>query len=102
MQCSTATSQHDSRDVAQFGWSHVQPAKLGRAFLVSEAAAHRVAHCVRLLADFLEHVVRVIALLDVFRAELDFADRVLANRAVDRADFKFVSLDRKSTRLNSS
>src|SRR6266849_4036715 len=72
MQCSTATSQHGSRDVAQFGWSHVQPAKLGRAFLVSEAAAHRVAHCVRLLADFLEHVVRVIALLDVFRAELDF------------------------------
>ena len=36
---------------------------------------------------------RVIAFLDVFRAELDFADRVLPNRAIDRADLKFVLLE---------
>ena len=36
----------------------------------------------------------VVALLNVFGAELDLADCVLANRAVNRTDFKLVPLER--------
>ena len=57
---------------------HVQAAEFGGAFFRAEPAAHRVAHGVGLLKDFLEHVMRVIAFLDVLGAELDFADLVSA------------------------
>ena len=57
---------------------HVQSAELRGAFFEVEPAAHGVAHRVRLLKDFLEHVVRIIALLDVFGGELDLADLVIA------------------------
>ena len=64
-----------------------------------DATTHRVSHRVRLLANLFEHVMRVIALLNVFRAELDFADRMLPNRAFNRADFKFVSLERNEVEI---
>ena len=57
-----AAGQDDAADIAQLRRSHVQAAELGGAFLEAEPAAHRVAHRAGLLEDFLEHVVRVIAL----------------------------------------
>ena len=71
-----------------------EAAELGRAFLRAEPAAHRVAHGVRLLKDFLEHVVRVIAFLDVGVGEFDLAHFVTARFARERADLEFVALDR--------
>ena len=73
---------------------HVQSAKLGGALIDAEPAAHRVADRAGLLKDFLEHVVRVIALLDVLGGELDLADRAVAALAGERADLEFVALDR--------
>ncbi|MEY2601709.1 MAG: hypothetical protein QOJ36_1028, partial [Verrucomicrobiota bacterium] len=72
---------------------HIQSAELGGVFFIGEAAAHCVPHRVRLLADFLEHVVRVIALLNVFGAELDFADFVLAGFSIDRADVEILAVE---------
>src|SRR2546430_2103254 len=78
---------------------HRAPAELGGALLVSEAAAHRVTPRVRLLADFFEHVVRVIAFLNVLGGELDLANRVLADRAVDRADLKVFPVERNKIEI---
>ena len=69
-----AAGQDDTTDLAQLRRRHVQAAELGRAFFAAEPTAHRVANGVRLLKDFLEHVMRVIAFLDILRAEFDFAD----------------------------
>ena len=68
-----AAGQNHAADIAQLRRRHVQPAELGGAFFVAEPPAHRVADGTRLLKDFLEHVVRIVALLDVGVAEFDFA-----------------------------
>src|SRR4029077_13568536 len=47
-----------------------------------------------LLKDFLEHVVWVIALLDVLGGKLDLADCPIAALAGQRTDLEFVALDR--------
>ena len=94
VQRSAAPGEHDAVDRAQFRRRHVEAAELGGAFLVAEAAAHRVAHRSRLLKDLLEHVMRVVALLDVFVGELDLADLVMAAFAGERADLEFLPLDR--------
>ena len=61
---------------------------------MAEAPAHGVAHGARLLKDFLEHVVRVVAFLDICVAEFDFAQLIIAGLACDGADLEFVALDR--------
>ncbi len=94
MQRRAAAGQDDAADIAQLRGRHVEAAELGGAFFRAETAAHGIAHRARLLKDFLEHVMRVIALLDVFVAELDFADLVSPAFAGDRADLEFVALDR--------
>ena len=94
VQRGAAAGQNDAADVAQLRRGHVQAAQLGGAFFDAEPAAHRIADRAGLLKDFLEHVVRVIALLDVLGGELDFADRVVAALAGERADLEFVALDR--------
>ena len=58
MQRRAAAGEDDASDVAQFGRRHIQAAELCRAFFRVETAAHRVAHRVWLLKDFLEHVMR--------------------------------------------
>ena len=94
MQRGAAIRQNYARDVAQFGRIHVQAAKFRRVFFLSESAAHRVPHRVRLLADFLEHVVRVITFFDVFGGEFDLANCMLPNSTVERHDFKLVAFKR--------
>ena len=89
-----AASQHNAADIAQLGRRHVQSAKFGGAFFKIESSAHRIAHRVRLLKDFFEHVVRVVAFLDVFGGELNFADLMIAGFADQRTDLEFVALDR--------
>ncbi len=69
-----AADEDDAVNLAQFGRRHVQSAELGRGFFVGEAAAHGVAHRGRLLVDFLEHEVRVVASRRILRVELDLAD----------------------------
>ena len=88
-----ASGQNDAADIAQLRRRHVQAAELGGAFLVAQPSAHRIAHRTGLLEDFLEHVVRVIALFNVRIGELDFAELVIAALAGDRADLEFVALD---------
>ena len=94
MQRRAAAGQDDAADIAQLRGRHVEAAEFGGAFFCAEATAHGVAHRAWLLKDFLEHVVRVIALLDVFVGELDLADLVGPAFAGDRADLEFVALDR--------
>ena len=94
VQRGAATGENDPADIAQLRRRHVQSAELGGALFQAEPAAHRVAHGAGLLKDFLEHVVRVIAFLDVLGGELDFADLVIARFAGERADLEFVALDR--------
>ena len=90
MQRSAATGENDASDIAQLRRRHVQAAELGGAFLSVKTAAHRVAHGVWLLKDFLEHVVGVITLLDVFGREFDFADGMLRAVSGERSDLEFV------------
>jgi hypothetical protein len=61
---------------------------------VAKPAAHRIADRARLLKDFLEHVVRIIALFDVGVGELDLAQLIISRLARDRTDFEFVAIDR--------
>src|SRR5258708_37549196 len=79
--------------------THLRPAQLGSEIFLSEGGAHRVTNRVRLLADYLEHVVVVITLLNVLGGKLDFADRVLADRALDRADFKAFPIERNEIEI---
>ena len=90
MQCRAAAGENDAPDIAQLRWRHIQAAQFRRAFLVVETAAHRVAHRVGLLKDFLEHVVGKITLLDVFRREFDFADRMFGAVSGERNDLELV------------
>src|SRR5262249_22943117 len=90
MQRSAASGENDSPDIAQLWWRHVEAAQFCGAFLGVEAAAHRVAHCAWLLKDFLEHVVGIITLANIFGCELDFADRMLGDVPSKRTDFKFI------------
>ena len=99
VQRGAAPGEDDAPDIAQLARRHVQAAELGRAFFIVEPAAHRVAHRVGLLKDLLEHVVRVIAFLDVFGREFNFAHRVLAGCAIERTDFEFVTLDRDDVEI---
>ncbi len=94
MQRRAAAGQDDAADIAQLRGRHVEAAEFGGAFFRAETAAHGIAHRAWLLKDFLEHVMRVIALPDVFVGELDFADFVGPAFAGDRADLEFVALDR--------
>ncbi len=89
-----ATGQDHAADIAQLRRGHVQAAEFRGAFFDAQPAAHRIADRAGLLKDFLEHVVRVIALLDVLGGELDFADRAIAAFAGQRTDLEFVALDR--------
>ena len=94
VQRGSAAGQNDAADVAQLRRGHVQAAEFCGAFFDAEPAAHRIAHRAGLLEDFLEHVVRIVALLDVLGGELDLADRAVAALAGQRADLEFVALDR--------
>src|SRR5438874_12158473 len=60
---------------------------------MAESAAHRIAHRAGLLKDFLEHVMRVIALLNISVGKFDFAELVITALARDGADLEFVALD---------
>ena len=88
-----APGEDDAIDPAQFAGRHAEAAELRRGFLAGKAAAHRVADRLGLLEDFLEHVVRVVALAHVLRAELDLRDLEAARAAEQRADFKIVAPD---------
>ena len=68
---------------------HIQPAQLGRAFLGLKTSAQRVADGARLLKDFLEHEVRVIAFFNL-GCEIDFAHRMLADVAGNRTDLELI------------
>ena len=59
---------------AQFGGRQVQAAELGGGAFVVHAAAQGVFHGARLLENFLEHEVRVLAALGVLLAEFQLAD----------------------------
>ena len=93
MEGGAAARQNHAAHVTYLRRGHVQSAELGGAFLGTEPAAHRVADGARLLEDFLEHVVRVIALLDVGVGEFDFAQLIVARFAGDRTDLELIALD---------
>ncbi len=90
MQRRAATNENDAPDIAQLRSRHVQAAQPCGAFLVVKTAAHRVAHRVGLLKDFLEHVMGKITFPDVFRGEFDFADRMLGAISGERSDLELV------------
>ena len=94
VQRGAASGENDSADIAQLRRRHVQAAQFCRGFFRVKTAAHRVAHRVRLLKDFLEHVMRIIPFVDIFGGEIDFADRMLADVAGERTNLEFVGLDR--------
>jgi hypothetical protein len=72
--------ENDAVHRPQLGIGHVQAAKLGSRFFLGNPAAHGIAHRVRLLVDFLEHVVRVFALVHRGGIKLDTADLETAPR----------------------
>src|SRR5438132_13319545 len=55
-----------------------------------KTATHGIAHCVWLLTDFLEHVVGIVPLTNVFGCELDFADGMLGDVSGKRTDLELV------------
>src|SRR5882724_12589652 len=94
MQCSAASGENDSPDIAQLRRPHVQSAELCRGFFRVETPAHRVANRVRLLKDFLEHVMGIIPFADIFGCEIDFADRMLCDVTGKRTNLEFIGSDR--------
>ena len=83
----------DAVDLAQLLRRHVQPAQPRAGVVHAQPSAQRVAHRVRLLEDFLEHVMRVIAELHVVAREIHLRHLVTAaDGAFQRADFKAVAL----------
>src|SRR4029453_18363820 len=99
MKSGAATGENNASDTAQFRRRHVQASQLCGAFFQAEAPAHRIAHRVRLLKDFLEHIMRVIALCNVLGRELDLADSMIATYAGQRANFEFLSLYRNEVEI---
>ena len=63
-----AGGDDDAVDRAQFGGRHVQAAETGGGALVVDAAAQGIFHGARLLENFLEHEVLVLAALGVLLA----------------------------------
>jgi hypothetical protein len=94
VQCRAASSENDSPDVAQLRRRHVQSAQLCRGFVRVETPAHRVSNRVRLLKDFLEHVMGIISLADIFGREIEFADRMLGDVAGKRTNLEFIGSGR--------
>src|ERR1044071_416847 len=89
---SRATScQDDTTDVAKLRRRHIQAAQLCGAFVRVEATAHCVSHGVRLLKNFLEHVMRIVTFPDIFGGEFDFADWMLGAVSCKRGDLELVS-----------
>ena len=84
VQRGAASGKHDAADIAQLRRRHVQSAEF-RACILPRLSRPRIASCIEsgLLKDLLEHVMRVIAFLDVFGAELDFADLVSRGSAAE-------------------
>ena len=74
MQSRAAAGKNNASDVAQLRGRHVQAAQFSGAFFQTEPAAHCIAHRVRLLKDFLEHVMGVIAFLNILGSEFELAD----------------------------
>jgi hypothetical protein len=94
VQCSAASGENDSPDIAQLRRPHVQSAQLCRGFFSVKTPAHRVANRVWLLKDFLEHVMGIIPFADIFGCEIDFADRMLGDVAGKRTNLEFIGSDR--------
>ncbi|KAG0506325.1 MAG: hypothetical protein Udaeo_02990 [Candidatus Udaeobacter sp.] len=94
VQCGAASGENDSADIAQLRRRHVQAAQFCRGFFSVKTPAHRVAHRVWLLKDFLEHVMGIIPFADIFGCEIDFADRMLADVAGKRTNLEFIGSDR--------
>ena len=85
-----AANEDDAFDFAQLRGRHVESAQLGRGLLRGEASAHGVAHRRGLLVDFLEHVVRIVALGNFLRLEINRADLVVLAVTSQRLDLKIV------------
>ena len=73
-----APGQDHPTHIAQLGRRHVQATEFRGAFCDAQPAAQGIPHRTGLLKDFLEHVVRILALLDVLGGEFDLADRAVA------------------------
>src|SRR5438067_974634 len=99
MQSSATTGENNAPDVTQLRWRHIQAAQLRRAFFQTEATPQRIAHRIRLLKDFFEHVVGVSAFFDIFGRKFDFADLMIATFASQRADLEFASLHRDDIKV---
>ncbi len=69
-----AGGDDDAFNGAQFRRRHVQAAELGGGAFIVHASAQGVFHRARLLENFLEHEMRVLAALGVFLAEFQVAD----------------------------
>src|SRR6266545_1290126 len=89
-----ACSENDSPDIAQLRRPHVQSTQSCRGFFSVKTPAHRVSNRVRLLKDFLEHVMGIISFADIFRCEIDFADRMLGAVAGKRTNVEFIGAGR--------
>ena len=85
-----AANEDDAFDFAQLRGRHVESAQLGRGLLRGEAPAHGIPHRRGLLVDFLEHVVRIVALGNFLRLEINPADLVVLAVASQRLDLKIV------------
>src|SRR5690242_2127579 len=94
MQRRAAAGQNDAGNITEFGRVHIEAAKFGGAFFIGQSASHGVTDRIGLLADFLEHVVRVIAFFDVFGGKLDFAHRMLPRCPFDRTDLETFAVER--------
>ncbi len=79
---------------AQFGRRDVQAAETRRRFLVADAAAESVLHGARLLENLLEHVVRELPALDLFRREFNLANLRADRRRLDGGHLEIIAGER--------
>ncbi len=94
-----AAAEDDALDAAQLLGRHLEPAEDRGRFLEREPAAHGVVDGLGLLVDFLQHVVRVSALADVFGRELDLADLVAGDAPEEGGDLELLAVDARDVEV---
>ena len=93
MERGAAACKNHAIDSAEFGIGHVEAAEFRGGFLDRKTTAHGVANAVRLLVDFLEHVVREFSLIHRLGSELDLANLKIRTGSRNRRDLESLSLN---------
>ena len=92
MKSGTAADENNAIHRAKVGVRHVQSTEFSRGLLKAKTTAQSVSHAVRLLVDFLEHVVRIVTLIDGIGGIFDLTNLVVGAVAGDGRDLESFGL----------